>query len=80
MILELPEISGLRRFSAEDLRLELACALYARERLGSAAGAELAGLDLVGFQKALHERGIVRQYSIEDLDEDMKTLEKLFPA
>lgn len=80
MTLELPEISAIRRFSAEDLRLELACALYARGRLGAVSGADLCGLDLVSFQAALREREIPRQYSVEDLDDDLATLEKLFTA
>ena len=80
MILELPENSGIRRFSEEDLRLELACALYSRKRMGAVAGAELAGVDLITFQAALHERSIPRQYSVEDLEEDIQSLNKLFPA
>jgi len=80
MTLELPEISAIRRFSPEDLRLELACALYARGRLSAVSGADLSGLDLLAFQAALHEREIPRQYSVEDLDDDLATLEKLFPA
>lgn len=80
MTLELPEISAIRRFSPEDLRLELACALYARGRLSAVSGADLSGLDLLAFQAALHEREIPRQYSVEDLDDDLATLEKLFPT
>lgn len=80
MTLELPEISSIRRFSEDDLRLELACALYARARIGAAVGAELAGVDLLTFQAALREREIPRQYSLEDLDEDMQALHKLFPS
>lgn len=80
MTLELPEISAIRRFSADDLRLELACALYARGRISAVAGADLAGMDLVSFQTALHEREIPRQYSAADLQDDIDTLAQLFPA
>jgi predicted HTH domain antitoxin len=80
MTLELPEINAIRRFSAEDLRLELACALYARGRVSAVSGADLSGVDLLTFQAALLERDIPRQYSAEDLDDDLATLEKLFPA
>lgn len=80
MTLELPEISSLRRFSADDLRLELACALYARGRISAVAGAELAGLDLFAFQGALREREIPRQYSEDDLKDDLTALNQLFPA
>jgi len=80
MTLELPEISAIQRFSADDLRLELACALYARGRVSAVSGADLSGVDLLTFQAALREREIPRQYSAEDLDDDMATLDKLFPA
>jgi predicted HTH domain antitoxin len=80
MTLELPEISAIRRFSADDLRLELACALYARGRVSAVSGADLAGTDLISFQLALREREIPRQYSVADLADDMSVLGKLFPA
>lgn len=80
MTLELPEISAIQRFTAEDLRLELACALYARGRVSAVSGADLSGLDLITFQQALQERNIPRQYSVEDLDDDLAALDKLFPA
>lgn len=80
MNLELPEISAIQRFTAEDLRLELACALYARGRVSAVSGADLSGVDLVTFQQALQERNIPRQYSAQDLDDDLSALDKLFPA
>jgi len=80
MTLELPEISAIRRFSADDLRLELACALYARGRISAVTGADLSGLDLVGFQSVLRDRQIPRQYSADDLTDDLDALDKLFPA
>ena len=80
MTLELPEITAIQRFSADDLRLELACALYARGRVSAVSGADLSGVDLLTFQEALCEREIPRQYSVEDLDDDVATLDKLFPS
>lgn len=80
MTLELPESNALRRFTADDLRLELACALYARGRISGVTGADVSGLDLLTFQEALREREIPRQYSEDDLAADMDVLAKLFPA
>jgi predicted HTH domain antitoxin len=80
MTLELPESNALRRFTADDLRLELACALYARGRISAVTGADVSGLDLLTFQAALREREIPRQYSEDDLAADMDVLAKLFPA
>jgi predicted HTH domain antitoxin len=79
MNLELPEIENTALTPAE-LRLELACALYARGKITAVTGAHLAGLDLIGFQGALKERGIPSNYTIEDFRDDMDALQKLFPA
>lgn len=76
--LELPEIETMNLTPAE-LRLELACALYARGRITAVAGSHLADLDLVSFQGALKERGIPRNYSVEDLHDDLDSLKRLFP-
>jgi len=80
MTLELPESNALRRFTADDLRLELACALYARGRISAVTGADVSGLDLLTFQAALREREIPRQYSSNDLQDDLATLDNMFPA
>ena len=75
MTLELPDLEK-KHLTPEELRLELACALYARGRLGKVAGAELAGIDFFTFQRALGERQIPT-YTVEMLHEDMETLKKL---
>lgn len=77
MILDLPD-AETRSFTPEELRLELACALFARGRVGKVRGAEIAGVDFFSFQRALGERGIPT-YTVEMLHEDMDTLKKLFP-
>jgi hypothetical protein len=37
-------------------------------------------LDLISFHGALKERGIPRNYTIQDFHDDMDALKKLFPA
>ena len=64
--------------SADDLRIELACALYARGRIGKIQATEIAGVDFFSFQRALEERG-VPIYTEEMLTDDLKTLRTLFP-
>jgi predicted HTH domain antitoxin len=59
--------------------LELACALYARGRIGKIEGAELAGVDFCLFQQALGERQIPA-YTEEMLADDLTTLNTLFPS
>ena len=72
---DLPETAGL---APEELRLELACALYARGRLGKVASAEMAGVDFFTFQRALEDRDIPL-YTEQMLADDLRTLKALFP-
>jgi predicted HTH domain antitoxin len=65
--------------TAEELRLELACALYARGKISTIGGAELAGVDFFTFQMACRDRGIPKHYAVKDLEQDIATLNRLFP-
>lgn len=78
MTIEIPDVPTAGRFTAEELQLELACALYARGRVGKLAGAKMAGVDFFAFQRALGERQIpiVTEKMLAD---DLETLKKLFP-
>jgi predicted HTH domain antitoxin len=73
--IELPD----EPLAEQELRLELACALYARGRLGKLAGSRLAGVDFFTFQRALGARSIPL-YTEKMLAEDVATLKHLFPA
>jgi predicted HTH domain antitoxin len=77
MTIELPDIEGFEGLSEADLRLELACALYERGRVGKVGGAELAGLNLFEFQHALRERRIACTTN-EMFESDLATLKALF--
>ncbi len=79
MHLELPDSSLTRDLSPEMLRLELGCALYARGKLGKIAAADLAGVSLTAFQRALGERKI-ESYTSDMLEADERNLRRLFPA
>ena len=79
MTIEVPDLPATERFSPDELRLELACALYARGRIGKITGTHMAGVDIFTFQRALGERRIP-QYTEQMLAEDLATLEKLFPS
>jgi len=76
MTLELPDIPVTERLSAQELKLELACALYVRGKVGKLTGAEIAGVDFFTFQGALAERG-VPNYTLEMVDEDLDALDGL---
>ena len=78
MTITLPDLPETAKLGADELRLELACALYVRGRIGKIAAAEMAGVDFFTFQQALQERGI-RLYTEQMLADDMRTLKTLFP-
>ena len=58
MTIELPDVPANERLTPEEARLELACALYARGRIGKVAATQMAGMDFFTFQRALSERGV----------------------
>ena len=76
MTIELPAFSNGGRFTPEELRLELACAPYARGRIGKIEGAEMAGVDFFAFQQALGDRQIPA-YTDDMLAGDLATLNTL---
>jgi predicted HTH domain antitoxin len=78
MMLELPDLPSDTRLTAADLRLELACALYARGRIGKLAAAQMAGVDFFDFQRALSERQIPL-YTKQMLAGDLQALRETFP-
>ena len=78
MTLTLPDTIENFRLTPGEVRIELACALYARGLIGRAGAMELAGVDFFAFQHALGERGIsiVTEQMLED---DLASLKVLFP-
>ena len=65
------------RMSAEEIKLELALSLYARERLTLGQAARLAGISQWQFQQTLGARKIPLHYGESELEEDVKQLERL---
>ena len=78
LVLELPGLPAGAGLSPAELRLELACALHDRGRLGKVAGTELAGVDFFTFQRALGERGMAAGTE-DELTAELATLRTLFP-
>lgn len=77
MTVELPDLPADMRLTPEEVRLELACALYARGRIGKVAATEMAGVDFFTFQRALGERRIPL-YTEEMLTSDIQSLNETF--
>jgi predicted HTH domain antitoxin len=78
MTIELPDVPASERLTPEEMRLELACALYARGRIGKVAATEMAGVDFFTFQRALSERRIPL-YTEQMLASDIQSLNESFP-
>lgn len=78
MTLTLPDTIENLRLTPAEVRIELACALYARGLVGRAGALELAGVDFFGFQRALGERGIPIVTG-QMLDDELASLKALFP-
>jgi predicted HTH domain antitoxin len=76
MTIQVPDLPATEQFSPEELRLELACALFARRKISSITGARMAGVDLFTFQRALGERRI-DIVTEKHLAEDLETLKRL---
>jgi predicted HTH domain antitoxin len=78
MILTVPDDPALADMTESDIRLDLACALFAAGRISRPVAARMAGLERDGFDQELIRRRIP-SYTEEMLEEDMATLEKIFP-
>lgn len=61
----------------EEVKLEIALVLYAKEILTMEQASKVAELDQLMFQQILGQRGIPMHYGKEDFEEDLKTLSKL---
>ncbi|WP_461049491.1 UPF0175 family protein [Spirosoma arcticum] len=58
----------------DQLRLALAVQLYATGQLTKAQARLLTNLDRIAFANELGERGLGQEYTVEMLEEDLKTL------
>ena len=76
--IELPRhLVDAARTTPAELKIELAVHLYEQRRLGIGHARELAELSLWEFRQLLTSRKISPHYDVSDLDEDMRTWERL---
>lgn len=61
----------------QEVRIELAALLFHQERLTLAQASRLAGLSLLGFQRALRDRRIPLHYGEEELRQDLERVSGL---
>lgn len=74
MTLTLPDIPSLPE---ADVRLELACGLYASRKVARGVAAGIAGVDTEVFERELQTRGITNGYQVCDLEHDLLILDRL---
>lgn len=77
MTLTLPDEPGLALFREDQLRLELACALYSSRSIAKTLAARLAGMEPDSFEAELHARAISNGCQPADLDADQAVMERL---
>ena len=82
LVLEIPDdlFEALRLPPEEKvirLHRELAVRLYQKGLLSFGKARELAGMGKWEFHDLLGKEGIIRHYDMEDLQDDLNTLEKL---
>jgi predicted HTH domain antitoxin len=73
MTLTLPET----KFSEGELKQELALSLYVARKVTLIQAADIAGVGFFEFQGLLKDRKIPQNYGIEDLEQDMRSLQEL---
>jgi len=73
--LKIPESEVIPR-----LKRELAVTLYKKGIASFGKARELAEMSVWEFSELLAKEGVKRRYDIEDLEEDLKTLEEFFES
>jgi predicted HTH domain antitoxin len=77
MTLTIPDELLGTKMTEEELRLELAVAMYAANRMSFGKARKLAGLDWFRFRQILAERNVPMHYGVEQLEEDLRTIENM---
>jgi predicted HTH domain antitoxin len=70
-------LPGVRNMSESEIMAELAVSLYAGKKLTLVQGADLAGVDLFAFQRALQAHGIPQHYDEAALEDDLANLDAM---
>ena len=65
------------KMTEDELKLELAIALYKQDSISSGKVRAWTGLTVLEFQQELAKRGLCINYNVEDFQADVKTLQSL---
>ena len=78
MNVEIPDvILRATHLAPAELRLEIAVMLFEKEKLTLGRAAELADMGHLEFQRLLASREIPIHYDVEELEEDLRTLNRI---
>ena len=72
-----PEVIHTTRMSPQDMKRELALALFQQEKISFGKAREMAGMTVWAFQQLLGSRGIPVHYDIQDYFEDQAAVDAL---
>ena len=65
---------NMLNMTAAELLIELAVHFYDMGKMTMGQARKFAGIDQISFQKEMQKRGVYIKYDIEDLEEDLRTL------
>lgn len=71
------EILANARMTPSEFLTEVSVHLYDIGKLTMGQARRMAGLDQISFQKEMAERNVYIKFEIEDLEEDLKTIQIL---
>ncbi len=78
VLLELPsEVLQVTKMTPQELKRELAVALFQQGKLSFGKARELAEMTVWEFQSLLASRGVPIHYEIADYEQDLATLKEL---
>lgn len=77
MTIELPDQLGNLSLTPEQALIDLAVGLYTRREVSLGRAAKVAGMPYVAFMHELGRRGVCLNYTLEDVEHDMRMADKL---
>ncbi len=61
----------------QEVKTELAVLLFSKHRLSYAQARRLAGVDRIAFDDLLFDHGVPSDFTVEELERDLQTIENL---
>jgi predicted HTH domain antitoxin len=68
------EILNNARMTEKELREQFALFLYSKKKFSMGQACKFTGLNILEFQELMFNNNVYINYSVKDLDDDMRTL------